>query len=113
MEQKNQVNVLEAKMDLLAQQVTRGFSLMEKSFEAVTEDITEVRSDMSEVKKDVGQLKEQMIETNSRLTLIERRLDTVEEGLDEVKGFSKDIDHVLDRTVAIERHLGIEPVEAA
>lgn len=113
-------NVLEAKVDLLAQQVARGFKLMEKSFEAVTEDIVELKSDMSGVKKDIsilnGKVEDLTIEVhenNSRLTLVEHRLSTVEEGLEEVKGFSKEIDHVLERTIRIEQHLGIEPVEAS
>jgi hypothetical protein len=45
--------------------------------------------------------------------VVERRLDAVEEGLEEVKGFSKEIDHVLERTIRIEQHLGIETVETS
>jgi len=113
-------NVLEAKVDLLAQQMARGFTLMEKSFEAVAVDISELKSEMTEVRDDLSgvhgkieNLTAEVRETNSRRTLVERRLEAVEEGLDEVKGFSKDIDHALERTVIIERHLGIESVESA
>ena len=50
---------------------------------------------------------------SSRLKVVEDRLNAVEEGLDQVKGFSKEIDHVLARTVVIENHLGIKSVKMA
>ncbi len=38
---------------------------------------------------------------------IRKRLDVLENGLANVYGFSKEIDHVLMRIAAIEKHLGI------
>ena len=39
---------------------------------------------------------------------IRRRLDTLEESSKSHAGFSKEIDHVLQRVIAIERRLGIK-----
>ena len=43
----------------------------------------------------------------SEIADIHRRLDTLEEAIVNVSGFTKEIDHLLQRVSAIERHLGL------
>ena len=43
----------------------------------------------------------------SEVADIHRRLDTLEEAVGNVSGFAKEIDHLLVRVSAIEKHLGL------
>ena len=43
----------------------------------------------------------------SEVATIHRRLDTLEQAVGNVTGFAKEIDHLLKRIAAIEKHLGL------
>lgn len=43
----------------------------------------------------------------SEVATIHRRLDSLEEAVGNVSGFAKEIDHLLKRVGAIEKHLGL------
>ena len=59
-------------------------------------------------KEDVAALDSKLTSRIDKLDVsIYRELDTIKEQLENVSGFGKEIDHALERTAAIEKHLGI------
>ena len=65
-------------------------------------------------KEDVAALDSKLTGRIDKLDVsIHRELDTIKEQLENVSGFGKEIDHALERTAAIEKHLGINKNVAA
>jgi len=56
---------------------------------------------------------EELRAIRSELADIRRDLDTLKERVGDISGYSKEIDHLLERVRAIEQHLGIKPRVAA
>ena len=95
----------------LTQTVERGFS-------AVAEDIAAARDDLrSEFKRDIAGLRQEMHDgfasMREELRDIRQRLQALEEAARNSAGLTKEIDHLIERVRAIEKHLGIEPKIAA
>ena len=91
----------------LTQTVERGFS-------AVAEDIAAVRV---ELKGEINDLRTEMRDgfasIREELRDVRRRLEALEEIAANSAGLTKEIDHLMERVRAIEKHLGIEPKIAA
>jgi chromosome segregation ATPase len=94
--------------------------MIERGFKAVAEDIADIRKDMA-TKEDVRvSVRGELVPIEARLTSIEselrsirRELDDLDEKFRNVSGFRKEIDHALERIVAIEEHLKISKKIAA
>jgi flagellar hook-associated protein FlgK len=56
----------------------------------------------------IGQnLDTQLLNLGSEIRSIHRELDTLTQAVGNMTGFSKEIDHLLQRVAAIEKHLGL------
>jgi hypothetical protein len=56
----------------------------------------------------IGQnLDSQLLNLGSEIRLIHREIDTLTQAVGNMTGFSKEIDHLLQRVAAIEKHLGL------
>lgn len=53
-------------------------------------------------------LNERFDSVDGELRDIRKRLDGLEDAADNASGFAKEIDHLLKRLVAIQKHLGLE-----
>ncbi len=101
-------NTIEHKMDRLASAVNRGFMGMGRGFSAVADDIADIKSNMA-TKNDISDFPSKDEVRNvvhAELKDIRKQLESLEEASTSHYGFSKEIDHVLHRVTAIERHLG-------
>lgn len=66
-----------------------------------------VLAEFNRVHERFDQLDENLANLSSEVTAIHRRLATLEETVGNISGFAKEIDHLLTRVTAIERHLGL------
>ena len=95
--------------------------MTEDQFEKLAQMIKGVHDDLSErmdsgfaqVQEQFAQVHEELTAIRMELREIRSRLDTLENKVDEHSGYAKEIDHILERVVAIERHLGIQSKVAA
>jgi methyl-accepting chemotaxis protein len=75
------------------------------------------KDDITEIKTDVAQLRTEMHEgfrdIRSELKDIRHRLDTLESAVQNISGYAKEIDHLIERVSAIEKHLGLRTNIAA
>ena len=53
-------------------------------------------------------LEPQVTSLETELRGIHKQLDALSEGLENATGYAKEIDHILKRVVAIEKHLGLQ-----
>ncbi len=105
---------------------------VERGFAAVAEDIASVRTELkadiasvrtelkaeiasvrTELKADIAVLGEHVASIEGDLRSFRRDLNDLADKVDNIAGFRKEIDHALDRIVAIEKHLGISRQIAA
>ena len=101
---------VETKIDRLTKAVSNGFA-------AIAEDIADIKSRMA-TKSDIADMatksdvrdimREELKDIRAELKDIRIRLTVLEESSKSHSGFSKEIDHVLRRVAAIEKHLGIK-----
>ena len=90
---------------------------------ATKEDVAEIRREMvtkvelSDFRGEFRAFKDHTAEElraiRSELADIRRDLDALKEQVAHMSGYSKEIDHLLERVRAIENHLGIKPQLAA
>lgn len=89
---------------------------VERGFSALAEDIAAVRREMA-TKGELAELRTEMREgfasIRAELRDIRQRLETLEEAARNSAGLTKEIDHLMERVRAIEKHLGIETKIAA
>jgi tetrahydromethanopterin S-methyltransferase subunit G len=68
-------------------------------------------------KGELAELREEMragfVDVRSELKDIHNRLDELEVSIKNVSGFAKEIDHLMERVIAIEKHLGLRAHIAA
>jgi hypothetical protein len=64
-------------------------------------------------KEDIANVVVQLTSVERELKSIRRDLDDLREKVENVTGFQKEIDHVLERILVIEKHLGINKKIAA
>jgi hypothetical protein len=104
--------------------------MIERGFKAVAEDIGDMRKDMA-TKEEVADIKTEMMDQfkhvekqfhaldarlqgiASKIAVIHRRVERLEELGASNAGFAKEIDLLLTRVTAIEKHLGIDKKIAA
>jgi uncharacterized protein YPO0396 len=71
------------------------------------------KSDIADIRHDIADIRHDIEGVMSELKDIKQRLKVVEVLAENHSGFKKEIDHVLSRIRAIEKHLGIKkPVSA-
>ena len=79
-------------------------------------DLAEIRAEMA-TKGELAELREEMragfLDLRSELKDIHNRLDELEAAVRNISGFAKEIDHLLERVSAIEKHLGLRAQIAA
>jgi septal ring factor EnvC (AmiA/AmiB activator) len=95
-------------------------ALIERGFAAVAQDIADCKREITERKAQVASLQSDMTSVKSdiqhiraELRDIRECLDALEAGVQSMSGFAKEIDHLLQRVSAIEKHLGIRQDIAA
>jgi cell division protein FtsB len=100
---------------------------VERGFAAVAEDIADIRARMAtkddlaalrtELKGEISDLRTEMRDgfasIREELRDIRRRLESLEEAARNSTGLTKEIDHLMERVRAIEKHLGIKTKIAA
>ena len=64
-------------------------------------------AEFNRVHERFDQVDDNLASLSSEVTAIHRRLATLEETVGNISGFAKEIDHLLTRVAAIERHLGL------
>jgi len=83
---------------------------------ATKDDIAELRAEMA-TKRELTELREEMragfLDLRSELKDIHQRLDALEAAVKNISGFAKEIDHLIERVSAIEKHLGLRANIAA
>lgn len=104
-------------MDRNLQDISESIRFIVKNM-ATKSDITDVKKDIADVKRDVADLKRNVADLPTKedvqsivyaeLKDIRRQLEVLEESSKSYSGFAKEIDHVLQRVIAIEKHLGIQ-----
>ena len=84
---------------------------MEKGFAALAQDIANSKTEVTDVKSAVAQLGAEMREgfadIRTELTDIRHRLEALESAVQNISGYAKEIDHLIKRVSAIEKHLGL------
>ena len=94
---------------------------------ATKDDIAELRCEMA-TKRELTELRAAMLEgfsalraemregfadVRSEIKSIRERLDTLESAVQNISGYAKEIDHLIERVSAIEKHLGLRANIAA
>ena len=98
--------------------------MIERGFKAVADDIgrldtrlddlrMEVLDQFEHVDKQFETTHDRLRDVAAEIAVIHRRVEWLEEQGASHAGFSKEIDHLLTRVIAIEKHLGIEKKTAA
>ena len=77
---------------------------------ATKEELNEFRAEFREFR---NYTIEELRTIRSELADIRRDLESLKERVGDMSGYSKEIDHLLERVRAIEQHLGIKPRVAA
>lgn len=102
---------------------------VERGFAAVAEDIADIRARMA-TKDDIkdmatkddlaaardelrAEMRDGFASIREELRDIRQRLEALEEAARNSAGLTKEIDHLMERVRAIEKHLGMEPKIAA
>jgi septal ring factor EnvC (AmiA/AmiB activator) len=85
----------------------RRATLAARNFATVAEDIADIKSMIATKDEARAILREELAPIHAELKAIRRELDDLQEKFENVSGFRKQIDHVLGRIAAIEKHLGI------
>ena len=81
---------------------------------ATKDDIVQLRTEMHEGFADIrAEMHEGFADIRSELKDIRNRLDALEAAVRNISGYAKEIDHLMERVKAIEKHLGIEKRIAA
>ena len=92
-------------------------ALIERGFAALAGDIADTKTEITGVKADVARLREEMqagfADVRTELKDVRMRIETLELAVQDISGFAKEIDYLLQRVSAIEKHLGIEQKIAA
>jgi hypothetical protein len=85
--------------------------LIERGFAALASDIADSRTEITGLKAEVAGHREEtrtgFADIRGELKDIRLRLDALELAVQNVSGFAKEIDHLIERVSAIERHLGL------
>jgi|SRR5208337_3215662 len=71
---------------------------------ATKDDISQLRTEMHELRTEV---REGFADIRSELKDIHTRLDALEAAVHNISGYAKEIDHLMERVRAIEKHLGL------
>ena len=75
---------------------------------ATKDEIAELQSEMHEGFADIrAEMHEGYADIRSELKDIHIRLDALEPAVHNIAGYAKEIDHLMERVVAIEKHLGL------
>ena len=92
-------------------------ALIEKGFSALAQDIADTKSEVAAVKADLAEFRiethESLADIGSELKDIRNRLDALESSVHNISGYAKEIDHLMERVNAIEKHLGLRQKAAA
>lgn len=81
---------------------------------ATKDDIATIRNEMAtEFAAVRSEIHESFLSLRAEIRDIHNRLDTIDAELKNHAGYAKDIDHLMDRVRAIEKHLGIQQKIAA
>ena len=77
---------------------------------ATKEDIADLRMelkrDIADVRKEMA-TKVELAEVKSELAIVRHDVEIIKEDTESNKGFAKEIDHTLNRVIAIEKHVGM------
>jgi hypothetical protein len=92
---------------MTAQETTLGElgERIDRGFKAIADDISDLRNDIPTKEAVRTIVSEEMGPIHSELRLIRDELDDLSEKFANVSGFRKEIDHALERIVAIEKRL--------
>jgi tetrahydromethanopterin S-methyltransferase subunit G len=84
------------------------FKRVHQRFDQVDQrfDATDARFERSEARLD--SIDERLTNIEHEVTKIHRQLDALEELVEGQSGYAKEIDHLLKRIAAIEKHLGLQ-----
>jgi hypothetical protein len=89
---------------------------VERGFAAVADDIADIRARMA-TKEELKAFREETAENfrdlKAEVADIRRAIENLQTRVGNMEGYSKEIDHLMERVRAIERHLGIKAKIAA
>ncbi len=92
-------------------------TMIEKGFAALAQDVADTKSEVANVKSDLAEFRietrEAVADIRSELKDIHNRLDALEAAVRNISGYAKEIDHLMERVRAIEKHLGLHQKTAA
>ncbi len=77
---------------------------------ATKDDISQLRTEMHELRTE---MREGFADIRSELKDIHSRLNALEAAVHNISGYAKEIDHLMERVRAIEKHLGLHQKIAA
>jgi chromosome segregation ATPase len=83
---------------------------IERGFAALAEDIADLRTEFIEFRTETH---ENFASLRGEIRDIRQRLEALEEAARNSAGFAKEIDHLMQRVVDLEKHLGIQHKIAA
>ncbi len=118
------LNSQDARFDRLETLIEKGFSALAQDIADTKSELTETKTEVTNIKSDVSQLRTEMRELRtemregfadirSELKDIHNRLDALEAAVHNISGYAKEIDHLMERVRAIEKHLGLNQKIAA
>ena len=110
-------NSQEARFDRLETMIEKGFAALAQDVADSRTEIMEIKAEVASTNSVVAQLRTEMHEgfadIQSELKDIRNRLDALEFAVHNISGYAKEIDHLIERVSAIERHLGLRANIAA
>jgi tetrahydromethanopterin S-methyltransferase subunit G len=89
------------------------FKRVHERFDGVDERINGLDGRLGRVEARLDTIGDRLSNIEAELKDIHRRLDALEEAAMNFSGFAKEIDHLLTRVTAIEKHLGLHKKLAA
>src|SRR5580658_4128359 len=82
-------------------------ALIERGFAAVAQDVGEVKAQIGTLQSETEELRSDIKDVRAELRDIRASLEALETEVRNTAGFAKEIDYLLERVSAIEKHLGI------
>lgn len=81
--------------------------IVEKGFAVMADEFAENEKRFRTIDRRFDTIEETLTDIKNEVRDIRKRLDALEKEMVNVRGFSKEIDYLLSRVSAIEKHLGI------
>ncbi len=84
------------------------FKRMDERFDTIDDRFDGVETRLDSIDANFDKIEDRLTSIAHELADIRKRLETLEEAANNLSGFAKEIDHLLRRVAAIEKHLGLQ-----